>query len=54
MKLVFLTMPIAAHATVIRYDEEQGPLHYAGNIGDLRYDPQGATSNDQLVVSQNW
>lgn len=41
-------MPIHAHATVWRFDEEEGPLLYAGGIKWIRFNENGATSNDQL------
>ncbi len=47
----FASMPIGAHATVIRFDDVLGPLLYAGNSGDLSFDASGATANDQLVVN---
>jgi hypothetical protein len=48
----FSSMPIGAHATVIRFDDQLGPLLFAGNAGDLSFDPTGATSNDQLQVNR--
>ncbi len=45
----FLSMPIAAHASVIRFDEERGPLLYAHGGMNLSYDPLASNSNAQLV-----
>ncbi|AWB65999.1 hypothetical protein C2869_05900 [Saccharobesus litoralis] len=49
------SMPIHAHATVIRVDEQRGPLLYGRGAGDLQFDPSGADSNSQLVrVDDFW
>lgn len=48
----FPGQPIAAHATVIRFDPTDGPLLYTrSGSGYVRFDSNGSTSNDQLVPS---
>jgi len=56
----YLGQPIFAHATVIRFDNNDAYLYTregsTGYSGDhLSFDPLGATSNDQAVASSlNW
>ncbi|WP_111980333.1 Ig-like domain-containing protein [Algibacillus agarilyticus] len=51
------SMPIHAHATVIRVDEGTatqpgfGPLLYARGAGDIGFDPSANNSNEQLFIA---
>ncbi len=52
----FPGQPIGAHATVIRFDPDNGPSIYT-RASNYSFDPSGATSNDQLVSNHgpnNW
>ncbi|GAA3929138.1 Ig-like domain-containing protein [Litoribacillus peritrichatus] len=56
----YLGSPIFAHATVIRFDNDDAYLYTRGGGGNeggdhMTYNPQGATSNEQAVTTNlNW
>ncbi|MFT7559216.1 MAG: hypothetical protein ACI93R_001121 [Flavobacteriales bacterium] len=46
--------PISAHATVVRFDPELGPLLYGRNAGDLSYHPELAGTDGELNDNPNY
>ncbi|KMT66823.1 Ig-like domain-containing protein [Catenovulum maritimum] len=47
-------MPIAAHATVVRFDPNKGPLLYGRNSGDLSHHPELAGTDGELNTNENY